>query len=130
MTRSILGFLTLLAIIGASSAYAWYHYNHPKKHKPGYEMTMPEKGHQLRMDSKDPMGKFEKEMGERINRAEDRGVDLKSSDKELQKLRTNSQEKPTPSPTDFALNEEETLKEVLSSPTAETPPLSNTESQH
>ena len=115
MTKGILGFIILLAIIGASSAYTWHYYHRPEIQKPGYEMSIPEKAYQLRQNNKDPMGKFQKDMGERVERAEDRGVDLKSSDKHLNEMRQNKNERPTPAPTDFKLKENEVLKEVLSS---------------
>ncbi|PKL75835.1 MAG: hypothetical protein CVV27_13320 [Candidatus Melainabacteria bacterium HGW-Melainabacteria-1] len=76
MSKSIMGFLILVAIIGGLGGYAYYNYNRPAMNDPTHELSIPESAQKIRENTKEPLKKFEKQMGDRVDRAKERGVDL------------------------------------------------------
>lgn len=122
MMKSILGFVILAAIIVGAGAYAWFYYHRPAMNQPGHELSVPEKAYKLRQKSKHPMEKFEKDMGDRVNRAEDQGIDLKKTDEYMKKLRQNKQLNPNDKKTPQPMSQESVLQEVLSSDSPSTAP--------
>jgi len=79
VSRSIKGFMILVAIMGGLSAYAWWYYNRAELQDPAYERSIPERAQQLRQKTNDPMKQFEKKMEQRIEDAGSRGIELKGS---------------------------------------------------